>query len=180
MDGVDGLEAAERIRQQDPHCLLVFVTSSPDYAWQSFPLHPFDYLLKPYQPQRLNQLVAEALRALSEPQPEIRLHLPHRDMTLPLHSIYYVMAENHHVLLMTPTGMVRTMGTFAAIEQELSRDDRFLMCNRGLIVNMEAVLHFEEDSIQMVDGRRFSMRLKGRNKLFNTFTQFQFRHMKKE
>ena len=48
MEGTNGIETAQRLRAADPDLLIVFVTSSPEYVWDAFPVHPFDYLLKPY------------------------------------------------------------------------------------------------------------------------------------
>ena len=49
MEGTNGIETARILRRTDPDLLLVFVTSSPEYVWDAFPVHPFDYLLKPYR-----------------------------------------------------------------------------------------------------------------------------------
>ena len=59
MAGTNGIETARRLRQADPEVLIVFVTSSPEYVWDAFPVHPFDYLLKPYQKEKFEHLAAE-------------------------------------------------------------------------------------------------------------------------
>ena len=41
-------------------CLIVFLTSSSEYAWDAFPVHPFDYLLKPLELDALLAKIAEA------------------------------------------------------------------------------------------------------------------------
>ncbi len=180
MDGTNGIDAAQVIRRLDPHCLLVFVTTSPDYAWQSFPLHPFDYLVKPYERQHLRQLLADAVRALDTSAPEIDLRVARRNVSLPLHAIHYAVAQDHAVILMTLTGEVRCLNTFRDIQTRLLQDERFLECNRGLVVNMEAVSQFSHGTVTMMDGKCFSVRQRGYAQLFNAFSQFQFRHMKKE
>lgn len=63
MAGTNGIETARRLRQADPEVLIVFVTSSPEYVWDAFPVHPFDYLLKPYQKEKFEHLAAELRRA---------------------------------------------------------------------------------------------------------------------
>ena len=63
MAGTNGIEPARRLRQADPEVLIVFVTSSPEYVWDAFPVHPFDYLLKPYQEEKFEHLAAELRRA---------------------------------------------------------------------------------------------------------------------
>ena len=62
MEGTNGIETARILRRADPDLLLVFVTSSPEYVWDAFPVHPFDYLLKPYREEKLFQLADELRR----------------------------------------------------------------------------------------------------------------------
>lgn len=40
MEGTNGIETARILRRADPDLLLVFVTSSPEYVWDAFPVHP--------------------------------------------------------------------------------------------------------------------------------------------
>ena len=65
MEGTNGIETAQRLRAADPDLLIVFVTSSPEYVWDAFPVHPFDYLLKPYKEEKFEQLAGELRRVLS-------------------------------------------------------------------------------------------------------------------
>lgn len=64
MEGTNGIETARILRRTDPDLLPVFVTSSPEYVWDAFPVHPFDYLLKPYREEKLFQLADELRRVL--------------------------------------------------------------------------------------------------------------------
>ena len=56
----------------------------------------------------------------------------------------------------------------------------FLVCNRGVILNMDKVLRFDGDSIEMLDGAHLPVRQKDKSSLFAQFTQYQFRHMRRE
>lgn len=75
MAGTNGIETARRLRQADPEVLIVFVTSSPEYVWDAFPVHPFDYLLKPYQKEKFVHLAAELRRALRCKEPELEIRI---------------------------------------------------------------------------------------------------------
>ena len=180
MEGTNGIDTARKLREQAPTLPIVFVTSSKEYVWQSFPVHPFDYLLKPFEQARIRQLLDDLLRILQHPEPEIEVRFARKLMRLPYSKVYYALAQNHFVRIMSDEGECRATGIFAQVEKELCTDPRFLVCNRGIIINMSAVLRFENDCIQMLDGTQFPVRQKDKGRLFATFTQYQFRHMRRE
>lgn len=180
MEGTNGIDTARKLREQAPTLPIVFVTSSKEYVWQSFPVHPFDYLLKPFEQARIRQLLDDMLRILQHPEPEIEVRFARKLMRLPYSKVYYALAQNHFVRIMSDEGECRATGIFAQVEKELCTDPRFLVCNRGIIINMSAVLRFENDCIQMLDGTQFPVRQKDKGRLFATFTQYQFRHMRRE
>lgn len=164
MAGTNGIETARRLRQADPEVLIVFVTSSPEYVWDAFPVHPFDYLLKPYQEEKFEHLAAELRRALRCQEPELEIRI----------------ARNHYVLITTEDGEYRAMCSFAQIEEKLTARENFMSCNRGVIINMDKVLRFGEDCIEILDGTCLPVRQKDKCTLLARFTQYQFRHMRQE
>ena len=180
MEGTNGIGTARQLREKDPHLLIVFVTSSPEYVWEAFPVHPFDYLLKPYKEEKIRQLTAELRRVLCRQEPELEVRIARQTVQLPLNKILYAESQNHFVRIVTDDGECRAAATFAQVEQQLETQENFLVCNRGLLLNMDKVLRFEGDCIEMLDGARLPVRLKDKNSLFAQFTQYQFRHMQRE
>lgn len=156
MEGTSGIETAQQLRRADPEVLIVFVTSSPEYVWDAFPVHPFDYLLKPYEEEKFRKLAAE------------------------LRKVLYAMAQNHFVRVVSEDGECRAACGFAQVEEKLRTEENFMSCNRGIVINMDKVLRFEDDCIEMLDGTRLPVRQKDKNALFAHFTQYQFRHMRRE
>ena len=169
-----------RLRQADPEVLIVFVTSSPEYVWDAFPVHPFDYLLKPYQKEKFEHLAAELRRALRCQEPELEIRIARQSIQLPLRKVLYAIARNHYVLITTEDGEYRAMCSFAQIEEKLTARENFMSCNRGVIINMDKVLRFGEDCIEILDGTRLPVRQKDKCTLLARFTQYQFRHMRQE
>lgn len=47
MDGLSGMETAQKLRALDASCRIVFVTTSPDFAVDSYDVNAAFYLLKP-------------------------------------------------------------------------------------------------------------------------------------
>ena len=180
MAGTNGIETARILRRTDPDLLLVFVTSSPEYVWDAFPVHPFDYLLKPYREEKLFQLADELRRVLFRAEPELEVRIARQQVHLPLRKIQYAMAQNHYVRIVSDDGECRAVSTFSQVEQLLRAQENFIVCNRGVILNMDKVLRLDSDCFEMLDGTRLPVRQKDKNTLFAQFTQYQFRHMRRE
>lgn len=180
MEGTNGIETAQRLRAADPDLLIVFVTSSPEYVWDAFPVHPFDYLLKPYEEEKFHRLAGELRRVLCRQEPELNVKIARKTVQLPFSRIHYALSQNHVVQVVTDDGECRAVDNFAQVEQQLLEQENFLVCNRGVIVNMDKVLRFDDDCIEMLDGKHLPVRQKDRNELLAKFTQYQFRHMRQE
>lgn len=53
MPGLSGIQAAREIRQKNENIKIVFLTSSPEYAVESYSVQATNYLLKPATEERL-------------------------------------------------------------------------------------------------------------------------------
>jgi YesN/AraC family two-component response regulator len=64
MPGINGLEAAEMIRNEDDACVIIFLTAFDefDYARKAIRVHALDYLLKPVGEKELVTVLEEAIR----------------------------------------------------------------------------------------------------------------------
>lgn len=64
MPGINGIEAAQRIREKDKYCCIIFLTAFDEFAYakRAITVRALDYLLKPYDEQELMLVVEEAMR----------------------------------------------------------------------------------------------------------------------
>ena len=65
---MNGLEAAEQIREKDRDCSIIFLTAFDEfsYAKRAISVHALDYLLKPGTEEELVAVLEEAIRLLEE------------------------------------------------------------------------------------------------------------------
>ena len=113
-------------------------------------------------------------------QPELEVRIARQTVHLPLKKIYYAMAQNHFVKVVTDDGECRAAANFAQVQEQLMTQPDFLVCNRGVIINMSKVLRFDGECIEMLDGARLPVRQKDKKSLLAQFTQYQFRNMQRQ
>ncbi|MBQ7732567.1 MAG: response regulator transcription factor [Synergistaceae bacterium] len=183
MKDINGIDTARQIRVTDKRTLLVFTTTSREFAFDAFPLHPFDYVIKPYESEKLGQVMSEVINVLKAPEPSIDVRVSRSVYSVPLRSILSVSARDHYVeLTLTDGRCVLCSMSFSKLEAMLQDDPRFLLCNRGVIINMDSVSSMtrEKDVFIMKDGSRCALRVRGRAKILNDFTQYQLMRVKGE
>jgi len=68
MPGINGLEAAEQIRDMDEDAVIIFLTAFDEfnYAKRAISVHAMEYLLKPTSEEELVSTIEEALWMLGE------------------------------------------------------------------------------------------------------------------
>lgn len=180
LKGMDGIETAQAVRQEDASCLIVFLTVSQDHAWDSFPLHPFDYLLKPCANDSIERILTEALRVLPEKEPCLKLAYKRQKLEVAYSDLMYLTADSHHVLVTTMQyrNIRCYVGPFSQILDRLCKDSRFLFPNRGVILNMQYIEKLEKDSCVMTDGQYFPIRRRGRAQIIDQFLAYQYAQTK--
>ena len=181
MDGMDGIDLSRRLRKSDPKLLIVFLTSSPEYAFDAFPVHPFDYLIKPVDQEKLNHVMDEVVRSLAViKDPEVRIRSARSEFSVPIGRIICVEADGHTVEVRTTDQQVlRSSMTYRDIRKLLDFDARFLECNRGLLINMDHVLSRDGGVVNMTDGSHYALRTKGQAELIAQLSQYQITRMKR-
>ena len=179
MEDINGIETAKRIRVTDPGALIAFVTSSREFAFDAFPIHPFDYIVKPYTKAQIDHVLNEAVRVLTSAEPEVTIRVSHGTRVLPMRRISAALSQNRGVEFALSDGQsVESVMTFAEVEELLMEHERFLMCNRGLIVNMDNILSSIGESFKMKDGHTYPIRVRGRAGVLSAFSQYQMSRLR--
>ena len=95
MKDVNGIETARLLRADDTELLIIFTTTSREYAFDAFPVHPFDYLLKPYTEDAIYKILDEALRVLSVNEQFAIIRVSRSEYKIPLRLISSVVSQGH-------------------------------------------------------------------------------------
>ena len=182
MDKMSGIDTARRLRDSDSRLLIVFTTSSDEFAFDAFPIHPFDYVMKPYSPERVGHVLSDAVKFLEAPEPLFNARVARSTYQIPLRKISAVLSDDHFIdVIMTDGNSMICSMKFSEAESILINDPRFLTCNRGVIINMDNVSSLSRDksAVIMSDGTHYALKVKSRGEIIRAFTQYQISRMRR-
>ncbi|WP_195986140.1 LytTR family DNA-binding domain-containing protein [Clostridium sp. D33t1_170424_F3] len=171
MDGMTGLEAAARIRMADPDVAIIFITTSRDYAVESYLVQASGYLLKPFRYGDFERTLHLArLRKLVDGE-----CVTVEDEKILLRDIVYCDVEGHYAQVHMADGQIlRFRMAFARLAEQLSSYTSFLPCYRGCLVNLKRVERLNELNFRMNTGETVAFRKKDRMEIEKRYARFLF------
>lgn len=150
---VNGMDTARELRQADTAVRLVFLTSSPEFALESYEVRAFDYLLKPVAYERLAQLLDELSSMRPAATDELVIKTSFGYHALRLSDIEYAEARNKHVVFHLRDGRdIEALESFRSVEDRLAQNATFFKCHRSYQVNLRNIDHFDRTDIVMRSG----------------------------
>jgi DNA-binding LytR/AlgR family response regulator len=140
MPGSNGMEVAAEIRKKSDACRIVFLTSSPEFAVDSYRVNAFYYLLKDCSKDEIQTLLGRALTEINQDNSECLLIREKGKLTRVLiRTIVFLESINHTICFHLSGGQtVSCLGTLGEY-QDLLADKRFIRCHKSFIVNMSFV-----------------------------------------
>ena len=179
MDGMDGVAAAQKIRSMDNRCVLVFLTSSSDFMPDAFSCHAFEYIIKPFSPQRIFKVLGDILEMLPPLQKYIEVINGRKTIHVFLDEIFFVITDAHYLDFTLSNGKIMhcrmTMPQFAGLT---GGDSRFLTINKGITVNADYILEFEDNCCVLENGARLPIRVRDRLKIEQAARDYNFRKIR--
>lgn len=153
MEKENGIEVAQKLREFDTDCILVFTTSSTDHALDGFRVRALHYLVKPYSDQELAALFDEIMERLPAPDQYIEVNTTGGAIRLRFREILYAEHYQHQIYIYTANGeKTMTRQTFREFTESLD-DERFFLCSRGLVVNLEYAEDFNGTDFILKNGK---------------------------
>lgn len=139
MPGMTGMEAAHLLRSVDPAIQIMFMTSMPQYALESYEVEAVDYVLKPVSYAAFSLRLSKALRRVERSrEASVLVKTADGVFNLSPWEVTYVESQGHYLVYHTPTRALRTRDTMTAAEKRL-RPLGFARCNSYYLVNLGKV-----------------------------------------
>lgn len=150
-----GVEIAQEIAEIDPQIFIVFATGYPSYMGEAFEVYAFDYLLKPYNMERLRQTMERIKKLIAQRQQAVIprgsgtsvKHRTHRKIEIKTDQgwafvntddILVVTRAGRKTKIATRKGEILTNEQLTEVETRLGGSP-FFRCHKGYIINLDYV-----------------------------------------
>ena len=156
MKMVDGLHAAERIRQMDETVGIIFLTTLTQYGLEGYKYHATNYIIKPMKYARLKSEMDKFVeRSQKEDTPSLVITNDTGKYKVPLKSIRYVETYNRNLMFHTEQENIICYKSMKEVERELCDKD-FVRCHTSYIVNLFYVKGIKKLDIELITGRKWN------------------------
>lgn len=156
LPGINGMEAARKMRQMDQKVILVFVTNMASYAVKGYEVNATDYIVKPVHYGDFELKLNRILSSYQEASEAILIMRQGGYMRLLLRRIRYIEVQGHKMLYHTEEGVVEGSGTLLETEEKL-KDKGFLRCNKCYLVNQRHIIGINGYTLMLMGGEEIQI-----------------------
>ncbi|MDY3919901.1 MAG: LytTR family DNA-binding domain-containing protein [Candidatus Limivivens sp.] len=154
--GENGIECARVLTDLNPRVKIIFATAHAEYMPEAFELYAFDYLVKPFDIERVNRTL-ERIVSMQRPdtcEPEEKLvRTEYRQDKLlvkgkesmsfiNIPDIVLIQRENHATVIYTETDSYVTSVSLSELEKKLD-PGQFLRSHKSYIINLSRIRKIE-------------------------------------
>lgn len=180
MDGIDGIRAAEILREKqmkngwNENIILIFITAMKQYVFKAFEVFAFNFLLKPIEDKKLievfSRAVKECQRLKEHNENKIFVKTRYINRMLNVNEILYVESQRRKVDIYTKEEKLEIYAKMDELEKELGSG--FFRCHRGYLVNMAYIMEYDTESIKLKNGKTVYMAKQKYNSFVKAFMHY--------
>ena len=173
MPETSGIEIAETIRSTiDRHAVIIFISNYPQYMQDSFRVHPFYYIMKPFTSEDIFQLMDNIVKEIESSHIIYSLISTEQgDVTINIRDVLYIEASDSRNSILSfhfSDYVLTTKGTIVHWQEQLARYN-FYQCCRGILLNLRHIHYFNKGSIVLDNGESVPVSRKKERELKTLF-----------
>lgn len=159
MPVINGIDVAKEIFKYNKLTQIIFLTSSKEFAADSYSVSALDYIIKPINAENLNRAMEKFFERYQKiKSAELVIREKSTISRIPLHNLSYVEVLDHHLIYhLSNSYTIRCRQSLSDIESMLIKNGKFIRTSRSFIVNMDYVSKIEPGCMIMDDGNSVSI-----------------------
>lgn len=157
MEGMSGLEAAEKLREQNDGVRILFVTDHDGMVFQSLQYTPLRFIRKSKLTEELNEAIISVLADIQRTQDKYCLETKEGIRQILIQDILYFEVFGHWTSCHTMHGCIELRETLKKIEEDLSPHG-FVRTHNSYLVNCRYIEAVEKKEVVLAeDGLRIPL-----------------------
>ncbi len=154
MPGINGMDAAHEIRAYDEGVKIAFLTSSPEFAVESYSVRAYDYVLKPVPKDKLFSLLDAAIAEEQKPMEGLTVKTKSGIMRILFSRMAFVEIMNKKLYFHLADGSIQeAASSLAAFEEKLLARSEFVKVHRSYIVNLSQMVEIGQKELITNSGK---------------------------
>ncbi len=154
LGGESGLDCAKAITEVDPKVKIVFATAHSEYMANAFEIYAFDYLVKPFDLERITKTLGR-IKSITEPQEHestaVKADTSFEKLVIRGKEEINLIDAPDIIMVERTDGMCRivtkeetflTASSLSSIQEKLD-PDKFMRCHKSYIVRIDAIKKLE-------------------------------------
>lgn len=155
MPGLNGMETAREIRAFDKEAQIVFLTSSPEFAVESYQYQAQNYILKPITPARLFPTLDAVEDGLMRNAEGLFIKTNHGISRILFHRLAFAEVQNKKVFFHLTNGTVKEIAApLSDFEEAMLSRREFVRVHRAFVVNLSQVAELAPGEILTLQGNK--------------------------
>lgn len=179
MPGMDGIQLGKALREKSADSKIIYLSSSKEYALDSYRVRAFDYLLKPIEKNAFYRAMDDAIASLHIKRDK-SLIIKTKECSARVTYDSILCAELskrvvvYHLVGDKTVESTTVRGSFADSISNLLADQRFVLSGQSMVVNLDHVTEIETDAVVLDGTYRASLGEKICRKLRSVWSKYLF------
>lgn len=174
MKALTGMDVAKHIYREDKECKIIFLTTSEEFSRQSYAVHAVYYLIKPIDDKEFLQAMEFCNITPNYDVPYLSVSIGGILTDIDTSQILYIDFKDRACHIHLPSRIITVSGTFSEITAPLQEDSRFLVCIRGIMVNMQHITDLVGTYFTLSNGESIPINLRKKKGIAQTYHQYIF------
>ena len=171
MGKMNGIEAGKRLKKVDPNCIIIYVSSFPKYAIDSFDNEPLHYILKPINKDKFFEVLRKAKNKMNRLYE--KYNITHKDGVISIYikDILYIEYYRKHLIFHCTDKEYETIGKVKDVVDRLENSG-FILINQAILVNAHYIKQISKLDITLNNNEKLMISVRKKSDVIKYYTRY--------
>ncbi len=148
-----GIDLAKKIRENDKNAIIIFLTSYPQYALDTFQVVTFDFLVKPVTKEKMQTVLNKAIEYISLSKQNFSFSFKKDRYSIPFNKICYIQKRGRKAYIYTDKKTYECNLNLKKIWEKLE-EKSFASIGNSCIVNISKIEEIQSEHVILENDKK--------------------------